>query len=185
MIVGYVGQYDGTTFKEMRTVQWDTHLSPPVIYLGSNGRPYAANNQGMVAGILSGTPIRGNAQPVRWESAGAQAIHLDDLGTNPGGFANGYAYSINASGTVVGEVVRYDSEGNNVGRSAVRWDVGQAPIELTVAQPDLAVTMAAVEIGDDGTIAGIARRPDIPNQFPQFAVVRWGPGESIGTVLGI
>ncbi|MEO6434790.1 MAG: hypothetical protein ABIP55_03375, partial [Tepidisphaeraceae bacterium] len=69
-------------------------------------------------------------RPVRWDSAG-NPFELGILGTDLVGKTNGYAYAINVTGQMVGQVDRYVG-GLNKGERAVRFNATTgAAVELT------------------------------------------------------
>ena len=100
---------------------------------------------------------------VRWDASGTAATELGNLGTDPTGDTDSEAYDINAAGTAVGQAIKYDDFGSDLGNRAVRWDTsGTDAIELgnLGTDPDGFTNTAAYAVNDAGVAVGVASKYD-------------------------
>ena len=92
---------------------------------------YSINADGQSAGFANRQAGGMNLgdRAVRWDAAG-NPFELAHLGTNPAGFTNTYAYTINRSGQTAGSATKYAGGGVDSGERAVRWDSAGNALEL-------------------------------------------------------
>ncbi|MGA2266484.1 MAG: DUF3466 family protein [Phycisphaerae bacterium] len=199
--VGYVDKYfDADYLIGHRAVRWDA--SGTVTELDSLGtagtdesaytdsRALAINNTGTAVGWAEKFDAAGNdcgPRPVRWAAGGTVATELGNLGTDGGGCMSTVSVrAINASGTAVGGMEKYDGSGNYFGVRAVRWDAnGTAATELGSLGDDGTgwTASGAVAINATGTIVGYAQK-FVGGHSPGQRAVRWDAGSTVATELG-
>ncbi|MCC7407474.1 MAG: PEP-CTERM sorting domain-containing protein [Phycisphaeraceae bacterium] len=90
---------------------------------------------------------------VRWAASGTSAIELEALGISATGQTDGAAVAVNNAGVIVGNVTKYDTSGQYLDESPVRWDALGQITELDqpggLATAD-GVNAAGVAIGRGG-----------------------------------
>jgi PEP-CTERM motif len=156
-----------------------------------SGGGVRVNDAGMAVGIAvkydsSGTP-RGD-RAFRWDSSGASATELGNLGVSAGDRTESVARAINSAGTAVGYAEKYDGSGGSRGSSAVRWDAsGTAATELgNLGTHFIGITDSyALAINDSGTAIGRAHKYDASGVVDLgYRAVRWDTSGTAATELG-
>jgi hypothetical protein len=162
----------------------------------SNG--FADANQSITPGINVGNGLavsnynkRVNGMIVgrratRWDSSGAAASELGNLGTAAGGITNTVANAVNPTGVAVGNANKYNNVGASVGTRAVRWDAGAAAAtELgNIGSDGNGVTNStAYAVNATGVAVGSATRY-IAGSSRGSRAVRWAAGGFDATELG-
>jgi hypothetical protein len=120
---------------------------------------------------------------VRWDTSGAAAVELGNLGIDPNGTSGPYA--INSAGTAVGYSQKVLS-GTYVGDRAVRWDASGTVTELGnlgISSYDGTATSGAVAINTAGTTVGSSEKYVSGNDMGSRAV-RWDASGTAVTELG-
>lgn len=128
--------------------------------------------------------ISRGARAVRWDTTGAAAVELGNLGTDVNGNTATYAYAANSLGLAVGYGTKYDL-GVNKGSRAIRWDpTGTAATELGNLGLDSTnkTTSVAYAVNDSGTAVGYAIRYLNGSGKGQRAV-RWDAGTTAAVEL--
>lgn len=125
---------------------------------------------------------------IRWDSTGAVATELGNLGTNISGFTDSGAQAINAAGTTVGYAQKYSGV-TDLGDRAVRWNAGSTTAtELTA--PTLGTNSSGVTqlyataIAGSGIIAGDGGNWFNNGTSAGHTAVRWAAGSTVGVDLG-
>lgn len=195
MAVGQADYFVGGGEKGYRAVRWDGSgaAATELGNLGLSGSgattaaAYGINDAGTSVGFslkyVSGSYV--SFAPVRWDSSGAAATELGNLGLNANGGGDGYAYAINDAGTVVGNSYKYIS-GNSLGNRAVRWDgTGTVATELGHLGLDGNGTTyaSAFAVNEADTAVGISRK-HVAGNYVGDRAVRWDGTGSIATELG-
>jgi hypothetical protein len=165
---GWAYKYDGVIFKGTRAVRWNASgtAATELGNLGTNtlgetdARAYAVNSAGTVVGWVEkyvGDNSMGN-RAVRWDASGTTAIELGNLGTDPNGYTDSFAWAVNDAGTAVGYAYKYN-DGIFQNR-AVIWLPDATVIDLN----DLGMTSlpaggtwklnTARDLSADGFVAG-------------------------------
>ena len=167
-VTGAVEKFTGNTAVGYRAVRWIA-TNTTVTELGNLGTDangisqdysVAINTAGTVAGYgdkYSGGNFLGQ-RAIRWGATGNTATELGNLGTDANGVANGKAFAINTSGTIIGYAEKYTSGANN-GWRAVRWNSsGTSATELgNLGSSSTGLAYDQVlAINDTGTIVGSA-----------------------------
>ena len=118
-VTGAVEKFTGNTAVGYRAVRWSA-TNTTVTELGNLGTDangiaqdysVAINTAGTVAGYgdkYSGGNFLGQ-RAIRWGATGNTATELGNLGTDANGVANGKAFAINTSGTIIGYAEKYTS----------------------------------------------------------------------------
>jgi hypothetical protein len=115
--VGVSSKYDLGVYKGQRAVRWDAE-GTSVTELGhlgvnvnghTNARALALNESGASVGYsdkyVSGSYVGSRA--VRWDSSGAEATELENLGTDSHGRTSSSARAVNEAGTVAGNAQKH------------------------------------------------------------------------------
>jgi hypothetical protein len=149
VIVGAAKKFDSSgNDLGFRAVRWDATGTVPTELgnLGTTGgwtdsSACAVNAMGTVLGTSYKWGQYGSLGPfaVRWDAGSTIATELGHLGTDINGSTTCDPRAINATGTAVGSIYKFDSSGKNLGYRAVRWD---------------ASTTIATELGNLGTYNG-------------------------------
>jgi hypothetical protein len=180
-----------------RALRWDgsgttaTELGHLGLYNTSsftNAAANAINDAGTAVGyaekhVQPGTVYGERA--VRWDAGSTVAVELGVLGTNFNS-TRAAAYAINATGTIVGEVEKYESN-TNKGYRAVRWNAGSTvATELGhIGTSSSGVTNAyARAINSAGTAVGYAEKYDASHNWKGTYAVRWDADGTDATELG-
>jgi hypothetical protein len=181
--VGWADKYDGGVDKGERAVRWAAPgtAATELGVLGTSAAGYtraeafAVNDAGTTVGYAlkyDGDDAKGE-RAVRWDAPGTAATELGVLGTTSAGKTQARAFAVNAAGTAVGQVLKWEG-GDDVGKRAVRWDAsGTAATELGHLGTDsMGYTYTiAYDISDTGIAVGYARVDGMPGF--EHAVV-WG-----------
>ncbi|MCC7407871.1 MAG: hypothetical protein IT442_07355 [Phycisphaeraceae bacterium] len=173
-IVGFAEKYDASANNlGTRAVRWDPSSTQAVelASLSTDSAGHAAaeafvlNPAGVIAGVAYKFDAEGNnigARPVRWTDNGATITELsmDNLSLPIDSFHRPSILDINSSGTILGEIGRYDPDGIFQGRRAVRWDPDTTTaLELkAVPAPDGSPGDVSVAhaINDQGLVVGVS-----------------------------
>jgi len=177
---GYVQVFGGATY--------DAHPT----YTGFTGAVMEAapgscvNNTGTAVGWARknvGGSFLGD-RAVRWDSGGAPATELGNIGTDDTGRTDAYVYAVNDANTAVGYARMYTAE-NYLGYRAVRWDAGGAATELGDLGTNSAghTTARAYAVNDANTAVGWAQKY-VDGSDLGWRAVRWDGGGSAATELG-
>ena len=191
--VGFAVKFISAVNEGERAVRWDGAgtLATELGNLGtnvngsSNSRAYAINISGTAVGdarkYVSGSYLGPRA--VRWDASGTNATELDNLGTDPSGFAEGHAYSINSGGIIVGDAYKY--VGGNGGPSAVRWNSQGVVTQLGSLGVDSngVPNSLAWNINSSGTVVGYSYKYVGGISLGPRAI-RWDAGSTVPTELG-
>jgi probable HAF family extracellular repeat protein len=137
---------------------------------GTDSIGLAINNAGQVAGISSAPD--GNAHPFRYDGVPGAGGTMHDLGLL-NGYANGFGYGINASGSVVGEMDDADFNFTRAFLYKGTPGVDGALIELALL-PGGSYASAA-SINDAGYVLGISERNGDLTYHPTL----WRPDGSV------
>ncbi|MGA2266483.1 MAG: DUF3466 family protein [Phycisphaerae bacterium] len=147
--VGWAEKFtpSGSESKGNRAVRWNadgTAMELDDLGLSSDehttlASALAVNNAGTAVGKslkYDGGEYKG-WRAVRWDASGTAATELGNLGTTASGVTQGQAVAINAAGTAVGQMEKYDIAHNDKGTRAVRWDAaGTDATELGILGTD-------------------------------------------------
>jgi hypothetical protein len=150
-----------------RAVRWDAssravteleNLGTDVNGITSSGA-YDINEAGTTVGyadIFDGAGESLGVRAVRWEASGTAAYELGNLGTDPDGVTENYAYDINDAGIAVGFANDFDGSGTFLGDKAVYWGIDGVAMDLNALIDPLSgwTLEYADAISDTGWIAG-------------------------------
>lgn len=173
-----------------RAVRWDA--SGAVTELGtiaqqSTACAYGINDAGMIQGtanVVSASKISLGQRVVRWDASGA-AAELGHLGTMSNGFTVCMPEGINAAGTAIGYVNKFDDSHDFLGIRAVRWDASEtAAVELEILGTTSYgySTSVARAINDSGIIVGEVQTFDSSDNGLGDHAVYW---KDDGTVVDL
>lgn len=196
MCVGYSGKFDVVHYVGQRPTRWDAGSTTPT-ELGNLGTDSLGYTQGTAVDLnASGTGVGGvtkcvNSQSrgfraVRWDAGGTAATELGNLGLDPTGQTEAYAYVINDTGTVAGYAVKHVGD-TPLGERAVRWAAGTTTaIELDNLGTDgSGVTSSkAGGINSTGVIVGFATKY-VGGTSLGARAVRWDAGGTAATELDV
>jgi hypothetical protein len=170
--------------------QWNTPATALTTLNGINSQTaqnnYAAeiNSLGTAVGSVAkfnSSGVSEGTRAVRWNAGGTNATELGILDANPDAQASAAAFSINSSGTAVGqatlavsstEPVRWDASGTTATRLG---DLGTPAGKINQG--------SAVSINDDGTAVGYVTKFDSTGTSLGFRAVRWDAGGTTATEL--
>jgi hypothetical protein len=194
--VGFADKYVSGFNYGPRAVRWDGSSAAGIELrnLGTDGSgstrsiAYAVNNNGMAVGFANKYVDGTNYGPraVRWNGSVADAIELENLGTNRNGYTDCRAYAVNDSGTAVGWALKHTSD-TSFSYRAVRWDgSGTSATELDNLGTDSRgfTVVRAFAVNNSGTAVGSAFKFVSGRWFAERAV-RWDGSGATATELGV
>lgn len=154
---------------------------------GTTGIANAINNAGTSAGAVYQPLINQSYgyHAVRWDAGQTAATALNHLGTDANGYTESFANSINASGMIVGQSVKY-VDAVSRGTRAVRWAAnGTAITELGTLGTDTSgnTESVAYKVNNAGIAVGYARQFDSAGHFVRRAAARWDASGTAATAL--
>ena len=167
--VGYGVKYAAGVSKGYCAIRWDASgtTATELGTLGTNTNGYGYNQAYAInaTGTAVGTGFKyttvgvfkGN-RAARWDASGIVAKELGNLGTAANGYADDFAYAINAAGITVGQAEDYDVNGVYLALRAVVWGTDGVAIDLnTLLAPNSGWVNLydARSISDTGWITGL------------------------------
>jgi hypothetical protein len=189
--VGAVDKYDSLGVnKGIRAVRWDAS-GTAATELGNLGTDasgatrsvaWAINDSGTAVGWAVRYTASGESttfgRAVRWDASGTVATELGNLGTDGLGRTSSFANAINDAGAAVGYAYKYDSEGQELFESAVRWDVSGAATELgrlNITGYGATLPSQAQDINNSGSAVGwVVKYDDDSDTVLGTSAVYWG-----------
>jgi hypothetical protein len=190
--VGFSYKYVDDVYQGSLPVRWEASgtAATELQHLGvdqdgrASGTAWAINDAGTAAGFSQkfvNTIFLGE-RAVRWDANATAATELGHLGANPAGFAQAWAYDMNAGGTIVGRSTKYDTQ--NRGVRGVRWNVGSTTAVELQSLNNNTLTSEAFAINLAGVIVGYSAKNTL-GEFVGNRAVRWNAGSAVPGELGI
>ncbi|MCC7145942.1 MAG: DUF3466 family protein [Phycisphaeraceae bacterium] len=166
-VVGYVNKYVSHVWQGRRAVRWDASKTSAT-ELGNLGtfssgsttcEALAINNLGAIVGSASKFDAAHafmGSRAVRWDASSSAATELGNLGTAADGKTTCEARSLNDTGLIVGQALKYDALGNNLGNVAALWKPDTLAVDLnSLIDPSSGWTLtSAYDINNFGWITG-------------------------------
>lgn len=190
LIVGNSDLYsaDGTQNLGGRAVYYEPkssvahQLALPSGYTDTHGYGISGTNAVSSTGVIVGYANSFNGdtatglQAMRWNSKTSTGQVLDKLpGTGEYGSSTITA-AVNAKGTTVGTGNTFDSNGQLLGYSAIRWDANTThatALGNLGTAPDGTYSSSAAAINNAGTIVGQSSKYDADSNYQGERAVRW------------